>query len=104
MENYKLYIHKFPNDKVYIGITSQDVNKRWRQGEGYKDQFVYKAILKYGWKNILHQILLDGLSKEQAEEKEIEYINISQIIQIMAIMCQMVGIAMEHILKKQKEK
>lgn len=75
MENYKLYIHIFPNDKVYIGITSQDVNKRWRQGEGYKNQFIYKAILKYGWENILHQILLDGLSKEQAEEKEIEYIN-----------------------------
>ena len=49
MENYKLYIHKFPNGKVYVGITSQDVGERWRHGEGYKDQLVYRAILKYGW-------------------------------------------------------
>lgn len=74
MEKYKLYIHVFPNEKVYIGITSQDVNERWRHGEGYKNQFVYKAILKYGWENIIHKVLFSGMTKKQAEKKEIELI------------------------------
>ena len=75
MENYKLYIHKFPNGKVYVGITSQDVEERWRHGEGYKNQLVYRAILKYGWDAISHQVLLSGMTKEEAEEKEIEFIS-----------------------------
>ena len=75
MENYKLYIHKFPNGKVYVGITSQDVDERWRHGEGYKNQLVYRAILKYGWDAISHQVLLSGMTKEEAEEKEIEFIS-----------------------------
>ena len=75
MENYKLYIHKFPNGKVYVGITSQDVKERWRNGEGYKNQLVYRAILKYGWDAISHQVLLSGMTKEEAEEKEIEFIS-----------------------------
>ena len=50
---YSVYIHIFPNQKVYIGITKQEVKKRWKLGEGYKGQdYVYKAIKKYGWANI----------------------------------------------------
>lgn len=75
MENYKLYIHEFPNGKAYVGITSQDVEARWRRGEGYKNQFVYKAILKYGWDEILHRVLISGMTKEEAEEKEMYYIS-----------------------------
>ena len=75
MENYKLYIHKFPNGKVYVGITSQDVEERWRHGEGYKNQLVYRAILKYGWDATSHQVLLSGMTKEEAEEREMEFIS-----------------------------
>jgi group I intron endonuclease len=39
-----------------------------------KSQYFAKAIAKYGWKNIRHEILFTGLSKEEAEEKEIELI------------------------------
>ena len=33
-----------------------------------------RAIEKYGWENIEHRILLDGLTKEQAEKAEREFI------------------------------
>ena len=71
---YTVYCHMFPNGKRYIGITGQPVLRRWRNGEGYEGQPVYDAILKYRWENIKHEILFENLSKEEAEEKEIELI------------------------------
>ena len=73
---FKIYMHIFPNGKVYIGITSLPVSRRWKNGSGYrkKQQLVYRAILKYGWDNIKHVILYEGLTKEEAEEKERELI------------------------------
>lgn len=73
--NYTVYMHICPNGKKYIGITSQDVKKRWLNGSGYKKcPKFYKAILKYKWENIKHEILYTNLTKEQAEQKEIELI------------------------------
>lgn len=70
-KKYIVYKHTFPNDKVYIGITSCiKPNGRWRNGKGYETQYVYRAIKKYGWDNIKHEILFDNLTKEQAEKKE----------------------------------
>lgn len=78
MENdscYTVYKHTFPNGKVYIGITSIDPKKRWANGAGYKDNArMYNAIKKYGWDNIQHEILITGLTQEQAYEKEIALI------------------------------
>lgn len=72
---YTVYKHTFPNNKIYIGITSVDVKKRWANGRGYKDRnLVGKAINKYGWENVKHEILFENLSKEKAELKEIELI------------------------------
>lgn len=70
MASYTVYLHTFPNGKRYVGITCQDVKRRWRDGKGYEGQVVYGAILKYGWNNVKHEILFDGLTKEQAEEEE----------------------------------
>lgn len=75
MNNYKVYKHIFPNNKIYIGITRMNELRRWRyDGSGYKGQFIFKAIQKYGWKNIKHEILFKNLNKEEAEQKEIELI------------------------------
>ena len=73
-KTYCVYMHRFPNGKVYIGITCQRPEARWRNGEGYKGQVVYSAIIKYGWENVEHVILFSCITKEQAEEKEIETI------------------------------
>lgn len=72
---WTVYMHKFPNSKVYIGITSQNVNKRWNDGKGYKTQkLMWKAIQKYGWENIEHNILYDNLEERKAKEIEKELI------------------------------
>lgn len=76
MELYVVYKHTCPSGKVYIGITSKPVARRWRNnGDGYKTHtHFYRAIKKYGWDNIKHEILCSGLTKAEAEAKEIELI------------------------------
>lgn len=75
IKKYCVYKHTAPNGKIYIGITGRDPLKRWAAGYGYETQvYFWRAIVKYGWVNIKHEILLDNLSKEEAEQKEIEYI------------------------------
>lgn len=71
MNKYFVYKHTTPSGKVYIGITSQKPERRWRCGEGYKrNAYFYSAILKYGWDNITHEILFEGLEHDEACRKE----------------------------------
>ena len=75
-ENYSVYKHTFPNGKVYIGITKQKPEIRWSGGKGYYSQIRMKrAIEKYGWDNIKHEVLFTGLTKNEAQEIEIELIS-----------------------------
>lgn len=69
-----VYIHIFPNGKVYIGQTKQTTAQRWIRGKGYKGQLVERAIKKYGWENIEHKVLYTDLSEEEANNLEIELI------------------------------
>ena len=74
-ENWTVYKHTSPSNKVYIGITGREVHKRWNCGYGYYAQpYFYNAIVKYGWNNISHEILETGLTKQEAGEKEKYYI------------------------------
>ena len=74
--NYYVYKHTFPNNKVYIGITQQEPEKRWKNGLGYDahQTLMKRAIKKYGWQNIKHEILYKNLNKNEACNKEIELI------------------------------
>lgn len=72
--SYTVYMHKTPNNKVYVGITSVPISRRWQNGWGYRGQLFYRAILKYGWDNIEHIVVDTNLTKEVAEQKEIELI------------------------------
>ena len=74
MNDYVVYVHTFPNGKRYVGITCQDIQRRWRGGRGYEGQPVFDAILKYGWDNIRHEIIATDLTKEEAEDIEIRLI------------------------------
>ena len=78
MKNWIVYKHQnLINGKVYIGITSQNPEQRWRKGAGYYNhKKFYNAILKYGWNNFSHVILYSNLSEKEACEKEKELIKI----------------------------
>ena len=72
---YLVYKHTTPSGKVYIGITGKTAEVRWDNGRGYqKSPYFWRAIQKYGWDNIKHEILHEGLTKEQACEYEKRYI------------------------------
>lgn len=71
MNNYTVYAHiNIINGKTYVGITSQNVKDRWKNGEGYKTQKFGRAIAKYGWDNFEHIIIKDNLSDAEATEME----------------------------------
>lgn len=71
---YSVYYHKFPDGQYYVGLTRQNVNSRWQNGQGYKNQQVYKEILYYGWDNIEHVVYKDNLTLNEAQELEKELI------------------------------
>lgn len=51
--NYTVYMHKFPNMKVYIGITNRNVEARWRK----------KALIG-------HNVSQETINKIQKAKKE----------------------------------
>lgn len=67
-DSYCVYIHTFPNGKVYVGITCTAPERRWRaDGSGYRKQpVIYHAIKKYGWENVNHEIVASNLTKDEA--------------------------------------
>ena len=77
-----MYVYKITNtinNKLYIGIT-KNIKERWQYHKTkykYKKEAhkpLYRAFRKYGIENFTFEILYENLSKEQAEDKEIELI------------------------------
>lgn len=69
--DYCVYMHTFPNGKRYIGITCNTPQRRWQKGYGYaRQKLIYNAICKYGWDNIVHEVIAEGLSLEDANSME----------------------------------
>lgn len=77
-----IYKHTSPSGKSYIGQTIQSPEDRWKDGLKYKDSVLFgRAIYKYGWINILHDILWEI---EHEEKKElVEILNILETIEIL---------------------
>lgn len=77
-----VYMHTCKvNNKVYVGITSQNAERRWQKGFGYLNKrkdgtytqpLMARAILKYSdWENDwYHIIFAENLSKDDARTVE----------------------------------
>lgn len=80
MDEYCIYkIRNKINEKVYIGLTKNYVNriKNHRRAMNFsRNKFhpLYKSIKKHGLNNFEFSIIESNLTKEQAIEKEIYYI------------------------------
>lgn len=56
---------------MYVGITCSKPEYRWKNGRGYKNQpYLFNAIQKYGWDNFKHEVLLCGLTQQEASMAE----------------------------------
>ena len=72
-KNFYVYVHTNKiNGKKYVGVTSQEPEKRWNEGRGYtkRQPHMYNAIQKWGWENFEHEILFSNLSIEEASHIE----------------------------------
>lgn len=76
-KTFIVYRHTSPNGKVYVGITCHKPSVRWKKdGKGYKNNVhFWGAIQMYGWDNFTHEILYEGLSEQEACQKEVELID-----------------------------
>lgn len=74
MNNYVVYKHTLRNDgRVYIGQTC-DVKNRWMPCKYKHSWYFYNAINKYGWNAFDHEVIMDGLTKDEADAYEIQLI------------------------------
>lgn len=83
--NYKVYMHiNKINNKRYVGLTCQELERRWENGYGYllknkegmyRQPLFARAILKYGWDGFEHIIIANNLTKKEAEQMEIDLIS-----------------------------
>jgi DNA-binding XRE family transcriptional regulator len=68
-------MHETSDGRKYIGMTKQEAEKRFHNGEGYAfNKPFYDVIKKEGWENIKHTIVCSGLSLQEAAQLEIELI------------------------------
>ena len=77
MRKVWVYIHTCPNGKKYVGITTRiKPEYRWgKNGKGYyQNEHFYRAILKYGWSSITHEVF-EVDSAEEMYRKEVELIS-----------------------------
>lgn len=67
------------NNKVYIGQTCEDINKRFRRHMGYQslehDTKFYRAVRKYGKENFYIEQIDSADTQEELDDKEIYWIN-----------------------------
>lgn len=82
---YVIYCHTNTiNGMKYIGQTCQELNKRFANGNGYRNYnldredelqpIFFKAILEFGWENFSTEILKDNLTENEANYWEKYYI------------------------------
>lgn len=79
MKNIVYKISNRINNKIYFGVTQQDLKVRWQQhkcNSNKKSYYLYNAIKKYGFDNFNIEIVFEADTKKEMLEKEIQLISI----------------------------
>lgn len=74
-----VYVHENKNNgKRYVGITCQNLNRRWRNGEGYScNTHFYNSIKKNGWNDgFYHYCISENLTNDEANKEEESFIKL----------------------------
>ena len=75
-KTYSIYKLTSPDNKVYIGCTSQNPEDRWDYGSKYHhNKELAGDIRRFGWNNFEHDILYSDLAEEDAYDLERELIH-----------------------------
>jgi group I intron endonuclease len=71
-----IYRFVFPNGKMYIGQTKQDVEKRWavHRARASHSWYLANAIRKYGWDSIKKEVLVE-VPNDCLDEYEMTFID-----------------------------
>lgn len=64
-----VYKHILPNAMYYPGMSKQQPCDRWKPSS-YKTTVLGPYIKQYGWDNIEHVIIADGLTEDEARKLE----------------------------------
>ena len=86
MKNVEYIVYKITNKlngKVYIGQTTEGIEKRWKRHCGYQindGTYFHNAIKKYGAENFTIEIIDKAKNQEELNELEFFYINITIIV------------------------
>ena len=79
MKNIVYKITNIINDKLYFGVTQQELKIRWQQhkcNSNKKSYYLYNAIRKYGFENFQIEIVFEAENKKEMLQKEIEFISL----------------------------
>lgn len=75
MTSYTVYILRDREGKVYVGVTSQPIKRRWNNGNGYRRvPDLWLTIKSQGWESIHKEVVATGLDKGVASRLEQELI------------------------------
>lgn len=72
--NFLIYMHTAPNGKSYIGQTNDLRMRNAAHQSKTGCRAFHAAIKKHGWENFTHSILAEGLSPDDANKLEAEFI------------------------------
>ena len=79
MKNIVYKITNIINDKLYFGVTQQELKIRWQQhkcNSNKKSYYLYNAMKKYGIENFIIEVVFEANTKKEMLEKEIELITL----------------------------
>lgn len=73
-QHFSVYMHVFPDKRIYVGYTGNDPKRRW-QSYNRCNKEMQGIVDSIGWQNIEHRVLYCGLTYEEACKKEEELID-----------------------------